>query len=629
MPSAEEILKQYWGYDRFRPLQKDIIDYVVSGTDTLALLPTGGGKSLCYQVPALMMEGMCLVISPLIALMQDQVQQLAQLEIPATCIHSGMHYLEVKQILSNAMNDAYKLLYVSPERLQTDLFKQFLPAFNLNLLAIDEAHCISQWGHDFRPDYTRIVTVREEFPQVPVLALTATATEHVQNDIALQLQMRSPVLVVQSFERKNIQYAVNYTENKNQELLQQLGANNTCTIIYCRSRRQTEVLSKLLSQYGISSAVYHAGMPKRDRDEAQRQWMMDEVQVMIATTAFGMGINKPDVRLVINYDAPEHLEAYYQEAGRAGRNNMPALSVVYYNQGDINRLENSIEIQYPEEPYLRHIYQCVAEYLQIPISAEPYTYYNFDLKEFCQRFKLDTAPASYALKLLEQEGLWTMSESVFMPPTLYCPLNREELDFFMNGYPQYTYLITSILRLYGSLFQYPTPVRLSTIAKQAKMNRADLELALKQLDYLGTFEYRAQTEGPQIFFHHYRVDSRQLIINYKRIQALKQRHAERTAVMIAYLYNMDVCRTKMLLSYFNEQKADDCGHCDVCRQKIRTAMPTPESILSVIRRSGKLSLLSLAEHFPDHPKEYISAIVRRMADERTILLDIYGNISIA
>lgn len=617
MTSAEQILKQYWGFEAFRPLQKEVIESILASKDVIALLPTGGGKSITYQLPAMIMDGFCLVISPLIALMQDQVKHLKNLGISAACLHAGMHYTEVKRTLENTIHGGYKLLYVSPERLQSELFNEYLPSMNINLIAVDEAHCISQWGYDFRPDYLKVTSVKDLFDDVPVLALTATATAEVRQDIADKLKLIQPLLYVQSFERKNIFYSVQYTENKNSVLMDSLSSVNSSSIIYCRSRRQTEVLVKYLSQNGIKAAAYHAGIAKDKRVEVQELWMNNAVKHIVATTAFGMGIDKPDVGLVLHYDAPEHLEAYYQEAGRAGRNGKPARSVILFNNTDIKRLQESTSIAYPDEAYLKKIYQAVAEYLQIPIGVEPDMYYSFDIADFCLKFRFDALPASAALKLLEQEGLWTLTEAVFTPNTVFITASKANLEDALNQYPQFVYFATNLLRMYGTLFQYPTAVRLGAIANKLKIKAEEVEYTLQQLQALGILEYCKPMEGPQLYFHHYRVDSRHLLLNMKRIEILKKRHEVRTIAMLNYLKDLDQCRTQLLLAYFDEVKAEHCLHCDICLNKIKARTPDMnKDILDLL--SEPLSISELLKHFMPEQKESIIAAIRKLVDERQI-----------
>lgn len=621
-----DILQKYWGYPTFRPLQEEIISSILRGNDTLALLPTGAGKSLCYQVPALARPGFTLVISPLIALMRDQVARLEQQGIMAACIHSGMNYYEVKTAMENMQYGPYKLLYVSPERLQTELFRDYLPHFDISLIAVDEAHCISQWGHDFRPDYLKIAELRTSFIDIPMLALTASATEAVQSDIVRQLQLHDPKVYKQSIERKNIVYSVKYSENKPLDTKESLPASGS-NIIYCRSRKQTEILARKLSQEGVSAASYHAGMHKDAREEAQKAWMGNDITTMVATTAFGMGIDKPDVRVVLHYDSPEHLEAYYQEAGRAGRDAQASNAVLLYNAADVNRLRDSIHIQYPSEAYLRSVYQAINEYLQIPIGAQPDRYFAFDLADFCQKFNFEISPASYALRLLAQEGLWTITEAVFHPASVQFTCERESLDQVASTYPDLGYVITGLLRLYGTVFHYPTTVRLSAVAKQLKLKKELLDEMLLRLQRMEVLEYHKPTEGPQLFFHHLRVDSRHLIIDMKRIAVLRRQHEARTEAMIGYLQNGDICREQLLKSYFGELADEQCGHCDICLKRsfnLSQSSNLATELQVKIKVLGSVHINFLVQQYPLELKSDILSAIRAMADNG--LLQIENNI---
>lgn len=615
-----ELLRKYWGYNSFRPPQEDIITSILQGRDTMALLPTGAGKSLCYQLPALAKEGFTLVISPLIALMLDQVDRLKQMNIMASCIHAGMNYHEVKTAFDNMLYGPYKLLYVSPERLQTELFKEYLPSFDINLIAIDEAHCISQWGQDFRPDYLKIAELRPLFPAVPVLALTASATAEVQKDIEERLQLKEPAIFRQSISRKNIFYSVKYSENKPKDLREHLPPGST-NIVYCRSRKQTEVLAKQLLDHQIKAMPYHAGMPKDKRRDSQTSWMQDKGITVVATTAFGMGIDKADVRMVLHFDAPEHLEAYYQEAGRAGRDGLAAQAMLLYNATDINRLRESIAIQFPPENYLRGVYQAVVEYLQIPIGAQPDKYFSFDLADFCKKFGFELIPASYALKLLAREGLWTISEAVFHPASIQFTTDRHNLDHIVATHPDMGYLVTGLLRLYGTIFHYPTTVRLSGLAAQLKIKKEVLDQALRQLHKMEVLEYHQPAEGPQLYFHHYRVDSRHLIIDMQRIAILRKQHEARTNAMIAYLQNGSICRERLLKQYFDEEDTGNCGHCDICRQgnSPQNDADFANNLIRKIKDAGSISILQLTGQYPD--KEGTIAILRKLADEGVLIID--------
>ncbi|PZF71155.1 RecQ family ATP-dependent DNA helicase [Taibaiella soli] len=617
MSTAQSILKKYWGYDHFRPMQAEIIESVLNRQDTLALLPTGSGKSICYQIPPLAKPGLTLVVSPLIALMQDQVRRLKKQGIMAAAIHAGMNFAQVKQTLDNMLHGPFKMLFVSPERLQTDLFQEYLPELDINLIAVDEAHCISQWGHDFRPDYLKIASVREVFPDVPVLALTASATPEVQEDIALQLKLNRPAIFRQSFERTNIFYEVKYSENKTGDMLAALQMFPGTAIIYCRSRKQTENLTKTLQQQQFKALAYHAGLPRDRREAAQEAWMNNEATIMVATTAFGMGIDKSDVRLVIHYDAPEHLEAWYQEAGRAGRDGKPSKAITLYNYADGKRLKMSIDTQFPPETFLRKVYQSVAEYLQIATGTEPDQYYPFDLADFAAKFKLEALPASYALKLLGQDGLWTMSDSVRNPATIQFTAERAEIDNLYRHYPDLGYIAISLLRQYNGIFQHPVTIRLAAIANQLKMPQAKIEQAIIQLHRMGMLEYRQPKEGPQLFFHHYRVDSRHLLINHERIRRLRERHEARTKVMIQFLEQQTICRDRILLSYFGEQPGKDCGHCDVCQSKEKKdpIILSAKLLLNYLQNIEKTTIAQLQQHF--HQPALID-LLRELSDNGNI-----------
>ncbi|MCB9046711.1 MAG: RecQ family ATP-dependent DNA helicase [Chitinophagales bacterium] len=621
LPNPEDILKQYWGYDHFRPLQKEIINSVLQGEDTLALLPTGGGKSICYQLPSLIHNGITLVITPLIALMQEQVERLKEQGISAAHISAGMSRQDVHRILNNTVEGGYKLLYISPERIQTDLFNEYLPAMNLRLIAVDEAHCVSQWGHDFRPDYLKVATLREVFKHLPVLAVTASATLEVVEDLLQQLQMKQTNVFRQSFERANLNYTVQYSEQKNNDIAEHLQKHTGSCIIYCRSRKKTELLSRQLQSMGIDALPYHAGMTNDARTENRQLWMSNRVPVMVATIAFGMGIDKPDVQSVLHYDVPEHLEAYYQESGRAGRDGKRAYSVMFYNQQDINRLEESTETQFPPFEFIRKVYQSVAEYLQIPTGTEPYRYYNFDLQDFCTKFKLSLTTTACALKLLEQEGLWTLTESVLKPATVQIMADRQELDHIGKVYPDLHMVITTMLRLYGSLFYHPTVINHKVIAKHLRIKPQLVIQLLQQLDKMELIQYNRPKDGPQLFFHHYRVESQNLIINTERINALKNVHKARTNAMIHFTSNKTVCRTIDMLRYFGEERIKNCGHCDVCHT-MRGTFTAEQTIQQHIIRSvssyGGLGPVRIAElcrtlHLID--KDELMSSVRKLIDE--------------
>lgn len=554
--------------------------------------------------------------------MQEQVDALKKINIPAAAITAGMHRADIVRTLNNAIAGGYKLLYISPERLQSALFNEYLPAIDVMLIAVDEAHCISQWGHDFRPDYLKIATLRDTFPSAPIIAVTASATIAIEKEITAKLKFRNGNIFRQSFERANIFYSSVYSEQKLNDTLNILSQNPGSSIIYCRSRKLTEQLSRQLIERQINTVCYHAGMTKQMRSQNQQLWMYERVPVIVATTAFGMGIDKPDVRNVLHYDIPEQPEAYYQESGRAGRNGKPANATILYNHSDIQRLEESIDIQFPPYDFIRRVYQSVAEYLQVPIGAEPHRYYNFETDDFCQKFNLPVRPALRALKLLEQEGLWTLTDAVYSPTSVMILAGRAELEHLGTTYPEIHMLITTMLRLYGTLFQHPTPVNLNILAKHLKTTSGLISQLLDKLDDMDIVEYLKPRNAPQLFFHHYRVDSQQLIINTERINRLKLAHVQRTTAMIAYTTDSRQCRNKILLNYFGEQANVPCGHCDNCRKKAPT--PSEQSIetaiLSLLVDGNTLSVSELVTSIKMDNKELIINTIRRLIDNKTLEL---------
>lgn len=622
--APDDILRRYWGYPAFRPLQKEIITTVLSGRDTLALLPTGGGKSVCYQIPALLMPGICLVVSPLIALMQDQVTQLNERGIPAVALYSGMTYRQNNHALDACRQEYYKLLYVSPERLQSSQFLDQLATLSISLIAVDEAHCISQWGHDFRPSYLKIAAVRDLFPGVPMLALTATATARVQQDIISHLHLRKPAFFTGSFQKNNLFYEIQYTEDRMRAATEAVRQAGGCTIIYCRSRKQTELTARHLRELGIRAAAYHAGMSKDQRQKAQEAWMNDAVTTMVATTAFGMGIDKANVRLVVHFDLPEHLEAYYQEAGRAGRDQLPAKALCLYNLAGIHSLEKNVAVRFPEDAYLRHVYQSVCEYLALPIGVEPNRYFSFDLEDFCKRFQLKAVEAIHALRLLEQEGLWTITEAVFSMPEVRFTADRYTLDDIMQRYPAHGAVILALLRLYGSVLHARTSFRPEAVARTAKLPAPQVILLLQQLEKMGVLEYEPRLEGPQLLFHHYRVDSKHLLINHARIQERKEVALTQLAALTNYLQTTR-CREQTLVNYFGESLHHTCGHCDNCRQHPDvSAGSIRNQLLQCLTAHPGLNLqeLIIQTGLPQDTKT--TSVIRELMDEQHIRRDDSG-----
>ncbi len=619
----ETLLRQYWGYDQFRPLQPDIMLALLGGRDVLAMLPTGGGKSLCYQLPALAVSGTCLVIAPLISLMEDQVQRLNGLGIPAVALHAGLSKSAQEAAAAGILDGDYKLVYVSPERLQSRAFQRLLPSLRPSFVAVDEAHCVSQWGHDFRPEYLEIKFLKQRFPGLPILALTASATPGVVKDLIGNLKLNDPAIFGQSFDRPNIFYTLRYSENKPADLLQAVSSTEGSIIVYCRSRRHTEEIARQLNSFDIPAACYHAGMPADQRREAQRQWMSGARPVMVATTAFGMGIDKADVRLVIHYDVPEDMESWYQESGRAGRDGKISTALSLYNAGDTRRLSGSTKIQFPDPAYLRQVYQSVAEYLQVPVGNEPDQYYPFEISEFCTRFGLKPANASAALRLLAREGLWTLTDSVFRPATLRFTCERQVLDQVGERYPVLGSLILSLLRTYSGIFRFPVAIHTATIARNLRWKQDEVLKVIEQLAAMNLVDWESVEEGPKLHFHHRRVPSQDLILNTERLNLLRGQHEARIRVMIGFLEDEKRCRGNTVQEYFGESGEKPCGHCDVCLA-VSTGVPTLSAMKARMldifgTASGPVLQQELTSRVPEAHREVLIAALRSLVERGEIL----------
>ena len=556
-------MKQYWGYSQFRPLQKEIITSVMEGHDTLAILPTGGGKSICFQVPAMAMDGICLVVSPLIALMKDQVENLKKKNIPALLIHSGMQRTDVIRTLKNATHDYFKFLYLSPERLETSLFKEYLPALNINLVAIDEAHCISQWGYDFRPSYLRIAALRKELDSVPILALTASATETVQEDICKKLEFQQHRVFKQSFERKNLSYSVFRADSKLARLTEIVSKVPGSGIVYCRSRRRTSEIRDLLLLRGIAASNYHAGLDAAERSSRQKDWIDNKVQVMVCTNAFGMGIDKPDVRFVVHADLPDCLESYYQEAGRAGRDGQKAYAVLLYDGTDLQELAALHLLRYPTLEQIRKVYKALVNFLQIPAYSGEYQSFNFRLEDFTTNFKLNSQEALYALKALESEGWMDFNEKSFSPATVVFTTSKSMLHEFQQSYPGFEPLITTLLRTYGGILDFPAFISEKLLAKLLRKDEVEIRKELTQLTAMGLISYAPQNELPQLIFRKQRVPAEEVSFNSSQYQKRKEAFVQRADKMIAYVQDTG-CRSRFINTYFGDHSAKDCGICDNC-----------------------------------------------------------------
>lgn len=625
--SAREILKQYWNYDSFRPMQEDIVQSVLSGKDVLALLPTGGGKSICFQIPALAKEGICLVVSPLIALMKDQVQHLRSKGITAFAIYSGMSRRDVMATFKLAITGNCKFLYVSPERLETDLFKEFLPALEVNLIAVDEAHCISQWGYDFRPPYLRIAALREELPGVPVLALTASATKEIRDDICIRLKMMQPAVFTQTFLRPNLSFSALKTTSIFNTLTGILRKQEGSAIIYCRNRRRTKEISDLLNMHGLSADYYHAGLASEQRSEKQDRWRKNEVRIMVCTNAFGMGIDKPDVRLVLHADVPGCLESYYQEAGRAGRDGKKAFAILLYNDQMLEDLEGLHKIQYPPLEFIREVYRGVTNYLQVPLGTLG-VYYPFDFADFLKRFSLDAKRTNAALQVLGQEDLLSLNETVFKPATACFICEKETLYAFENENPGLEPLIKTLLRTYSGIYDQPVSIREKQLAWLLKWPPEQVLKGLYELNRFQLIDYAPQKEEPQIYFNQPRRKAADVQIDRKAYKFRKEQFIKRANAMLGYIATPN-CRSTYIARYFGEASPEDCGICDQClRNREPKLSPDQFSVIykTVMERTHRQSIpaASLFDHFPEIHSGQLRKVIDFIQAENKLTVDEEG-----
>ena len=611
MNTAQSILKQYWGHDQFRPLQQDIINAVLEKKDVLALLPTGGGKSVCFQVPAMMMEGICIVISPLIALMKDQVENLAKKGIPALAIYSGMSFIEVKKSLQNAAFGNYKFLYVSPERLETNLFLEFLPAIKPCLIAVDESHCISQWGYDFRPSYLRIAKFREELQGIPVIALTASATKSVQEDICEKLLFdKTHVKFQQSFSRPNLSYSVFDPAAKQTKLLEILKNTTGSSVVYCKSRKQTQQIASFLKMQGINADFYHAGLNNQERSEKQERWINNNVQSIVCTNAFGMGIDKPDVRTVVHYHIPECLENYYQEAGRAGRDGKRAYAVLLCHKEEIDELFELNHLRFPDPQVLKNIYISVMNHLQVPAGIGEGQSFDFDIALFCKLFKLNILSATYALQTLAQHGFIEYSESSFKPSTVVFSCSKEDIRTIESQQPSFEPLIKGLLRTYEGIFDYPTAIYESLLAKSLSIPIEKINQQLHQLNNYKIIQYSPQSEKSKLTLLKNRMYNEDYYIDVKDFLIRKRLHAERIDAMINFSQNTETCRSVMIGNYFNDHEIKDCGICDNCinnnnsKLEEKTVKLISEVILNELK-NNPIPLNAIENKFNEYEKKHI------------------------
>ncbi len=630
--TIHQILKQYWGYDSFRPLQEDIISAVLEAKDVLALLPTGGGKSICFQVPALTKEGICLVISPLIALMKDQVQNLKRKGIPALSIYSGMSFLETKKTLQNAVHGNYKFLYVSPERLETKLFLEYLPAMNVSLIAVDEAHCISQWGYDFRPPYLRIANLREHLPGVPILALTASATKQVQDDICDKLAFsKSQLRFQQSFDRPNLSYSAFNVPSKQNKLLEILNNVPGTAIVYCKSRKHTKDIADLLKLRNINADFYHAGLSNDERNQKQENWINNRTRVIVCTNAFGMGIDKPDVRVVVHYDVPDCIENYYQEAGRAGRDGKRAYAVLLYNERELHELEQQTGIRYPGKEVIKKVYTDVMNHLQIPAGNGEGISYDFDIAVFASAFKTDALVAAYAIKALEQEGVFIFNDTFFKASSVVFTCTKEELNELEKQQPLLDNMTKALLRSYEGIFDFPAAINETSLAAFTKQSRDGVAKQLMQLKSFGILAYEPQKDKPQITLLQNRMYADSFVINLENYLKRKKLFEERIKSMCDFANSTLQCRSQQIASYFNSHINNNCGICDNCINQKEISISKDEFIeiadyINNCIAKGQSSITELFSKFSKQKKEKYWKVLDYLQKEQKIILNKEGKL---
>ncbi|MCR4965027.1 MAG: RecQ family ATP-dependent DNA helicase [Bacteroidales bacterium] len=619
-----DILKRYWGYSSFRPLQEDIILSVLEGRDTLALLPTGGGKSVCFQVPALALGGVCIVVTPLVSLMKDQVAHLKANGIKAAAIYSGMSREEILGVMSNALfDDEFRFLYVSPERLRTEAFLVNLPKMPVRMIAVDEAHCISQWGYDFRPPYLQIAEIRKFFPTVPVLALTATATPEVVKDIQLRLAFKEENLFQKSFKRDNLTYFVVKESDKNGRMLRIMQRYPGTGVVYVRNRRKTQEVAEFLRKNGVSADYYHAGVEARERDRKQDAWMTGKTRVIVATNAFGMGIDKPDVRFVVHLDIPDTLEAYFQEAGRGGRDLKPSVAILLYDEYDIRQLKRNFTLSFPPIEKVREVYEHLCLHYQIPMGEGKNLTFPFSLLKNARELKMDINQYYNAVKLLEKTGAVVVSEHLRENSQIHFRMNGDELMHYYKFHPEKEEFVKLLLRSYAGVFTQFVNIQEEVLAQRSGMTILQVEEQLKELRTEKVLSYEPHCEIPLIIFLEDRIDSKHLYFDPKVYDDRKHRAEERLDAVIQYVTTDHVCRSQLLLSYFGETKSTPCGSCDVCithrkRSKQDQKETMRNEILELYRQN--LTLRDILDKLASrYSEEEMVEVMRRMMEEGEFL----------
>lgn len=617
---------RYWGHASFRPMQEEIIQSVLQGRDTLALLPTGGGKSVCFQVPALAMQGICLVITPLIALMKDQVENLKRKGIKAVAVYSGMHRQEIQVAFDNCMFGDYKFLYLSPERLQTEQFRLVLQRLKVCLLAVDEAHCISQWGYDFRPPYLQIAEIRQHLPKVPVLALTATATPEVVKDIQKKLEFKAENVFQKSFERKNLTYVLVREEDKLGRLLRILKKVPGPGIIYVRNRKKTVETALFLNKNGIRSDFYHAGVDVHARSRKQEAWLREESRIMVATNAFGMGIDKPNVRLVVHLDLPDSLEAYFQEAGRGGRDEKRSYAAMLFHESDLLRLKQNLELEFPPVERIRAVYQALGNHFQLPVGSGKDERFDFDLHAFARNFGFNPVLAYNALRFLEREGYLMMNEGMESPSRIHFEAGREDLYRYQVEHQSHDAFIKLLLRSYSGVFTEFVPLNEAELSKRAGLKEAQVVALLEQLQRAGILSYSPRPAKPQVIFTTERLDQANLHISPENYHERKRQAQIRLDAVTDFVKSDDTCRSQLLLRYFGESTAPRCGRCDVCleRNKMKLNELEFDQISQMVRDLLGQRPMTLPEIFFEakiYPENQIIQVLRWLVDKGAVTRD--------
>lgn len=628
--SPQEILKKYWGYQSFRPFQKEIIGAVLAKEDVLAILPTGAGKSLCYQVPAVMLDGVCLVISPLIALMQDQVKNLTERGIPAACIHTAMTPGEISETCYQAEQGDLKLLYISPERLKVNGFLEFILGLKVSLIAVDEAHCISQWGHDFRPSYLEISELRTELSaEIPWMALTATATPKVKQEIVQYLGMPAAKVFRQSIYRENLSYRVVQTESKLNEIVKLFRESQGSSILYCPTRKKCMEMKHWLELNQIKALAYHAGLPKEERSFIQSKWTNADDFVICATSAFGMGIDKENVSVVAHLSPPESLEAYYQEAGRAGRNGKPAKCILYYAPDEIRQFKELPFKKYPPKHFVLKVYQQLCDFLQIPLGSGVGEAFAFNAVQFARKWELDLVPVINAIKILEKEDILLWEADGRLPSTIQVLASESELEELRRIYPELHQIVIAILRIHDGVFNFPARLKIWEVSQYLRIEQVVIISGVKRLHQLGILQFKQNIEDGYLTFQTVRRAPSQLPLDGERIKKLKIAFEERIEQMIAYLENQSACRNRQLAYYFGESEIPDCRQCDNCKKKFFSSRDVKlfnRQLLEKLQESPANTLQNLSSHFPEIAEDLLIDQLRNLQQQGYCRILPNGNI---